>query len=84
MLSDTDALLRAGYVVQWAAPMRHHVDRFSVSLLDPSRVQVVVEVAAPAQEPQRWAAALAELLLTNEPDTWKVTFRGNFEWPATK
>lgn len=81
-LADADSLVRAGYVVQWAAPTRDHPDGFSVSLLDRSRVQVVVELRARPEDPRRWAAELAELLLTNEPDMWNVTFRGNYVWPA--
>lgn len=81
-LGGAEPLQRAGYAVQWAGPMRDRPDTFSVSFLDPSRVQVVVEVTASAREPQLWANALAAALLKKRPEKWNVTFRGNHAWPS--
>ncbi|NLF05710.1 MAG: hypothetical protein GX593_12020 [Actinomycetales bacterium] len=56
-------------------------EAFNVVMLDPERVQVVVDVLAPAQEPPAWAAALAESLLSKDPAEWTLTFEGNYPWP---
>jgi len=84
MLGESESLLGAGYGLQWVVPERNAVPTFSVSLLDPSRVQVVVEVEAPAQDPDKWAAELAQTLLAKRPEEWRVAFRGNFEWPPVQ
>ncbi len=68
-LVGADALRTAGCTVQLVSPIREQAESFSVSFLDPARVQKVVELSAPARRPREWAAELAAQLLADEPDS---------------
>lgn len=81
ILLASEELCSAGYCLQWVGPWGQQPEAFNVVMLDPERVQVVVDVLAPAQEPPAWAAALAESLLSKEPAEWTLTFEGNYPWP---
>jgi hypothetical protein len=77
------ALLRAeprlaalGYRLGWVAPHPETPGTFRVSVQDPGRRQVVVDLTAPEREPEEWAHDLAAAFLAAAPDGWDVTFRG--------